>query len=188
MRLIDGVHLVGGGDLGFGLSHRSDGHMYAVASGGEVALIDVGTGLDTDAVIRQARADGLDPASISRLFVTHYHPDHAGGLAAWRRLTGGTTHAGRDGAAAIAAGDEEVCGLAAGRRAKLYPQEWRLEPCPVDVVLDDGWTVMIGDLRLQAISTPGHCRGHMAFLLIGDRKSTRLNSSHIQKSRMPSSA
>ena len=27
-----------------------------------------------------------------------------------------------------------------------------------------------------------------AVLLLGDRKSTRLNSSHIQKSRMPSSA
>ena len=29
---------------------------------------------------------------------------------------------------------------------------------------------------------------HMALLLLTDRKSTRLNSSHIQKSRMPSSA
>ena len=28
----------------------------------------------------------------------------------------------------------------------------------------------------------------IAFLVFGDRKSTRLNSSHIQKSRMPSSA
>jgi glyoxylase-like metal-dependent hydrolase (beta-lactamase superfamily II) len=167
MRLIDGVHLVGGGDLGFGLSHRSDGHMYAIASGGEVALIDVGTGLDTDSVVRHLRDDSLDPAAISRLFVTHYHPDHAGGLASWRRHTGATTFAGRDGASAIEAGDEETCGLAAGRRARLYPQDWRLEPCPVDTRLDDGWSVDIGELRLLAISTPGHCRGHMSFLLTG---------------------
>lgn len=167
MRLIDGIHLIGGGDAGFGLSHRSDGHMYAIVSEGEVALIDVGTGLDTDAVIRHARKDGLDPDAISRLFVTHYHPDHAGGLAAWRRLTGATTFAGRDGADAIEAGDEETCGLAAGRRAKLYPQDWRLDPCPVDLRLDDGWTTTVGTLTIRAISTPGHCRGHVSFLLTG---------------------
>ena len=38
-----------------------------------------------------------------------------------------------------------------------------------------------------------HCIEHMLFkgtrrFAVGDRKSTRLNSSHIQKSRMPSSA
>ena len=31
-------------------------------------------------------------------------------------------------------------------------------------------------------------RGNIDWLTVGDRKSTRLNSSHIQKSRMPSSA
>jgi hydroxyacylglutathione hydrolase len=167
MRLMEGIHLVGGGDAGFGLSHRSDGHIYAIESGGDVALIDVGTGLDTDSVIGQLRDDGLRPEAISRLFVTHYHPDHAGGLAAWRRLTGASVLAGRDGAAAIAAGDEETCGLVAGRRAGFYPQDWRLEPCPVDTPLDDGWTARVGDLRLQVISTPGHCRGHVSFLVTG---------------------
>ena len=167
MRVIDGVHLVGGGDLGFGLSHRSDGHIYAIASAGEVALIDVGTGLDTDSVVGHLREDGLDPDAISRLFVTHYHPDHAGGLAAWRRLTGAAVFAGRDGAAAIEAGDEETCGFAAGRRAQLYPQDWRLDPCPVDTKLDDDWTIQVGSLTVRAISTPGHCRGHVSFLVTG---------------------
>jgi hydroxyacylglutathione hydrolase len=167
VKLIDGVHLVGGGDAGFNLSHRSDGHIYAVASEGEVALIDVGTGLDTVLVVRRLRDDGLAPESISRLFVTHYHPDHAGGLAPWRRLTGAPVFAGRDGAAAIAAGDEEICGLNAGRRAGLYPPSWHLEACPVDTPLDDGWSAEIGTLRLQAIATPGHCRGHVSYLLTG---------------------
>ena len=34
----------------------------------------------------------------------------------------------------------------------------------------------------------GLCRAKNATNILGDRKSTRLNSSHIQKSRMPSSA
>jgi glyoxylase-like metal-dependent hydrolase (beta-lactamase superfamily II) len=168
VRLIEGVHLVGGGDLGFGLSHRADAHLYALVSDGEVALIDVGTGLDTAAVLRQLHDDGLAVASISRVFLTHYHPDHAGGAAAWRRLTrGAAIHAGRDGVAAIEAGDENTCGLTAGKVAGLYPPEWRLEPCPVDIALDDGWTASVGRLRIQAVATPGHCRGHVSFLVTG---------------------
>ena len=167
MRLIEGVHLVGGGDLGFGLSHRADGHIYAIASEGEVALIDVGTGLDTDAVVGHLRDDGLAPEAIRRLFVTHYHPDHAGGAAAWRHLTGADVLAGRDGADAIETADEATCGLVAGRRAGLYPPEWRLEPCPVAVRLDDGWEASVGRLRVRAIATPGHCRGHFSFLVTG---------------------
>src|SRR3954464_13817123 len=148
MRLIDGVHLVGGGDLGFGLSYRSDGHIYALASDGEVALIDVGTGLEPDRVVEHLREDGLAPDAVSRLFLTHYHPDHAGGAAAWRSLTGASVLAGRDGADAIEAADEETCGLVAGRRAGIYPPEWRLEACPVDVRLDDGWSTTVGRLRI----------------------------------------
>jgi glyoxylase-like metal-dependent hydrolase (beta-lactamase superfamily II) len=167
MRLIDGVHLVGGGDLGFNLSHKCDCHVYAIVSEGEVALIDVGTGLDADAVVRHLRDDGIDPGAISRLIVTHYHPDHAGGLAAWRRLTGAAVHAGREGAAAIRTGDEATTGLLAARKAGMYPHDWRLEPCPVDVELVDGWEIQVGQLRLRAIDTPGHCRGHVSFLLTG---------------------
>ena len=166
VRLHPNVHLVGGGDLGFNLSHRSDGHVYAVVSDGEIALIDVGTGLDTGAVMRELRDGGVDPANLRHLVVTHYHGDHAGGLAAWRRLSGGArTYAGRDGAAAIAAGDEVTTGLAAGRAAGIYPADYRYEPCPIDVSMDDGAAIQVGRLRVLAVATPGHCRGHMSFLL-----------------------
>ena len=41
----------------------------------------------------------------------------------------------------------------------------------------------------QPVLAPGYVRHvHEAVVLLADRKSTRLNSSHIQKSRMPSSA
>jgi hydroxyacylglutathione hydrolase len=166
VRLHPNVHLVGGGDLGFNLSHRSDGHIYALESDGEIALIDVGTGLDTGAVLGHLRDGGLDPGSLRHLVVTHYHGDHAGGLAAWRRLApAAATYAGRDGAAAIAAGDERTTGLAAGRAAGIYPADYRYEPCPIDVALDDGAAIAVGKLRVLAVATPGHCRGHMSFLL-----------------------
>ena len=36
--------------------------------------------------------------------------------------------------------------------------------------------------------TAAHPEASVTWVVMGDRKSTRLNSSHIQKSRMPSSA
>lgn len=167
MQLHDNVHLIGGGNLGFGLSHPCDGHMYAVASDGEIALIDVGTGLDMGAAVRELRAGGLDPGAIRRLVVTHYHGDHAGGLARWRSRLGDGVDAlaGADGADAIEAGDEDATGLAAGRRAGMYPADYHAGPSPVSVRLADGDAIRVGRLQITAIATPGHCRGHMSFLM-----------------------
>ena len=46
--------------------------------------------------------------------------------------------------------------------------------------------VFIDGMYAAELST--HCGHEHGILVTGDRKSTRLNSSHIQKSRMPSSA
>ena len=45
----------------------------------------------------------------------------------------------------------------------------------------------LGDYYSSKGETPGRWGGS-GLAALGDRKSTRLNSSHIQKSRMPSSA
>ena len=45
-----------------------------------------------------------------------------------------------------------------------------------------------GLVYVQFYGPPSHPRAHLKNAVVVDRKSTRLNSSHIQKSRMPSSA
>ena len=47
---------------------------------------------------------------------------------------------------------------------------------------------LFGQFLQGALRNPSAADGQRGTLLLGDRKSTRLNSSHIQKSRMPSSA
>lgn len=165
MKLSPDVYLVGGGDLGFNLSHKSDAHVYAVKSRDEVCLVDVGLGLEIETVLVNLRNDGLDPDAIGRIFVTHYHADHAGGLERWRTLTGGRVYASAQAAPAIRAGDERQVGLEGARRAGTYPEDYRLHPCPVDVELYGGESVAIGDLEINAIATSGHCDGHVAYQL-----------------------
>jgi hydroxyacylglutathione hydrolase len=167
VRLSRDVYLVGGGDLGFNVSHPSDSHVYLIRSGDELALVDVGIGLDLDRITSNIRDDGLDPATISKIFVTHYHADHAGGLNRWAHLTGATLHASADAAEAIRTGDSLRVGLLGAQKVGVYPADYVLEPCPVDVELRDGDEFRIGDLTIASIDSPGHCDGHMVFHLRG---------------------
>jgi len=150
LKLSSDVHLVGGGNLGFNISDPGDCHIYVVDGGDELAIIDSGVGAGVEQVLDNIRADGLKVDRIGHLVVTHYHADHAGGLARLRRLTGAKTYASKGCASAIAEGDEEAISL-----------------CPIDVAFDEDEEIRVGDLRLIPISTPGHCAGHSSFLVQG---------------------
>ena len=64
----------------------------------------------------------------------------------------------------------------------------------VEAIRRDSFDAIITDLRmpkvdgLQVLRSAKEASPDTAVIMVTDRKSTRLNSSHIQKSRMPSSA
>jgi hydroxyacylglutathione hydrolase len=167
VRLTPDVFLVGGGSFAFDMSSPFDCHVYAVRSGSEIALIDVGTGLDIDSITSNMRQDGLDPSAVSQIFVTHYHADHAGGLATWRDLTGARVHASAGSTPAIASGDAKTIGLEAAQRGGFYPADYVFRACPVDVQVDGGELLRIGDFTITPHNSPGHCYGHAVYHLTG---------------------
>lgn len=166
MRLTDEVYLVGGGDYGFNLSDRLDCHTYVVKSGDELVLIDTGlTGHET--ILANIRDDGLDPERISRIFITHYHADHAGGCAPMKQATGAKMITPVEAAAAIRTADGDQTGLNWAKSFGFYPQDFDWQPCEVDEEYTHGDLFQIGALEMEAISTPGHCGGHYCLLLRG---------------------
>ena len=170
MKLTEDVYLVGGGNLAFNLSNGADCHIYVVKNGDHLAMIDAGVGLGTDMVIDNMRSDGLDPAAVRQIFVTHYHVDHAGALKQWRDLTGAKVYASTGSATAIRTGDAETVGLAQAKKGGYYPSDYVLQPCPVDVAFDEGESFRIGDLPLTPYASPGHCNGHVVYLLNGQER------------------
>ena len=56
--------------------------------------------------------------------------------------------------------------------------------CNCNVIHED----IVNDVKSKMQPKDDYIQLASLFKLFGDRKSTRLNSSHIQKSRMPSSA
>ena len=168
MRLSRDVYLLGSGDFGFNLSDPFDSHVYVVASSGELAMIDTGTGFGEDEIIANARDDGLDLDSLRHVLVTHGHLDHSGGAAGMRRRFGADVLATAPTADFLRRGDEDAISLSAARRAGMYPPEYRLTPTPVDRELHDGERLSIGSLELEVLETPGHCAGHACFVLRGN--------------------
>lgn len=147
-----------------------DCHVYVIDGGTAAALVDCGTGIATDGLL-----DGIDATDcldrLSHVLLTHYHADHAGGAAALRAERDVRVLASAETAAALAAGDEERTQVAAARAAGIYPADYRYPACPVDEVVSDGATLRVGQLLVDVHASPGHCDGHLCFLVDdGDRR------------------
>lgn len=141
-----------------------DCHVYLLDGGAEVALVDTGTGLAAD--VLAANVERVVPLDrLTHVFVTHYHADHAGGASALRARTGALVCASEETAAALPVADEEATQVAAARRTGVYPRDYRLPACDVDVVVTDEMTWQVGHLRVTAYASPGHCAGHVCYLV-----------------------
>jgi glyoxylase-like metal-dependent hydrolase (beta-lactamase superfamily II) len=115
----------------------SNAYLVADEESGKGVLIDGNDVLDP--LLDRAERDGIE---ITHILVTHPHADHIAGLAAAReRLGGPPLVAHPDAAAEI---EEEV-----------------------GETIEDGGKLSSGGLEIEAISTPGHAAGHLAFLVDG---------------------
>ena len=167
MRLTDRIHLIGSGEPDLLTTDAIDSQVYLVEAPEGHVVIDGGAGRSVDAILANVVADGLAPADIGWLLITHAHADHAGAGPAWRaRVPGLRIAASPEVAGWLTAGDEEATSVDRARRAGMYPPDYRLTPCEIDLEMSDGTTLELDvDLRLTAVATPGHARGHLAFLL-----------------------
>ena len=115
----------------------SNAYLVADEEGGSGVLIDGNDELGP--LLERAERDGIE---ITHILLTHSHLDHIAGLAEARERLGGPpllAHA--DTAAEL---DDEVT-----------------------QTVGDGETISTGGLEIEAIHTPGHAAGHLAYLVNG---------------------
>jgi glyoxylase-like metal-dependent hydrolase (beta-lactamase superfamily II) len=165
MRLSDRVFLTLSGDSGCSLSHGSDCNAYAVECDGEVLLIDAGVGIQTELLLRNLGADGIQTEQISTLLLTHGHLDHSGGASWLHERLGLEVIASLETAAALETGDEDAISLGAAKRAGIYDAAVSLHACPVARRLQGGEIWKVRDVTIRAMRTPGHSDDMLSFLL-----------------------
>jgi glyoxylase-like metal-dependent hydrolase (beta-lactamase superfamily II) len=143
--------------------------MTAIRNGGKVTLFDTGFGANgaptTGKMADNMKAQGLDPATVSTVVISHFHPDHISGL--WAKDTSACTFP-----------NAEI--LMPEIEYKFWTDAALVEKVPDGVKAHvrriqstfptwknikqygDGAEVVPG---VRAISTPGHTAGHTSFLV-----------------------
>ena len=157
MKITDKVYLVGGS--GFGYSAPGDCNIYMIDCGSKLALVDTGGGRGIPEVLKNVERMGFNPEDIEVVFLTHCHFDHIGGNAELYDSVG--------------------CKFAAHKLAKeqietigevtLYSMGQRngleFKPVKVEIVLDDSYSVTVGDTTFKTYHIPGHTPGGIAIIL-----------------------
>jgi len=165
VKIAEGVYLVGSGRSGFGLTDDYDCHVYLLDGGDTYVLVDAGSGRATQAIVAQIEADGLDPRRVRQILLTHGHADHAAGAAALRERLGAVVLASPEVARFVRDGDDRAISLDVARTAGLYPPDFTFQACPLERELAGGDAVDVGNLRVEAVATPGHATGHLAYVV-----------------------
>jgi hydroxyacylglutathione hydrolase len=165
MQIDPQVYVIGSGQLGFDMTDPFDCHVYLFDAGGTYVVFDSGTGMGIDRILDVCRRDGLDPAHIDHLFLTHAHSDHGGGAAHLHERTNCAVYSGAGTAKIVTAGDEEAVSLPTAKAGRAYPKDYVYEPCPVEEILKGGDVVALGSLKIEVIPTPGHSHDHHCYLV-----------------------
>ena len=180
MKLTDEVYLVAAGEHGISLTHNSDCYVYLIDGGdGNLALVDAGVGINSQAIVDNIVAHGFDPGDIKYLFLTHAHTDHVGGAAFFKDLSGCKVTLSEEEAGMMEEADEVALGLDVAKRSGFYPQDFEVRPCPVDIRLKDGDEIQVGNLTVKSIIVSGHSRASVCYLLQGKEKRYIFVGDHI---------
>jgi len=154
MQLLDGVYMLGS---------LSPSVAYVIDTSEGLVLIDSGLEADCTALLQQIKYLQLDPARIKKVLLTHAHGDHVLGAMYLARLTGAQVYAGK--------GDVDVLRLGGPREALFSTYDMPdvdTHATEIDVPLEGGETIELGDVQIRVIATPGHTPGSLCFLLEHD--------------------
>jgi glyoxylase-like metal-dependent hydrolase (beta-lactamase superfamily II) len=130
---------------------------------GQITLIDMGIASSGAKVIAALRSIGSDPSDVSRLMLTHCHPDHAGGAAYVSRETGRPVDIHAEDAEYVRTGTQPDVDQTSGIGKLFRKLPAKTEKFTVGEELTDGQVVpFAGGIRV--VHTPGHSPGHASYL------------------------
>lgn len=126
---------------------------YVVYGGlkGECAVIDPA---DAGPVLSFCERNGLRCTGI---LITHGHFDHIMGVAKLREATGAKVY--------MSAIDSGNLTQESGSGKKSFSWGYKIEPCAVDRMLEDGDTVETAGFSFKVIATPGHTPGGVCYVM-----------------------
>ncbi|NMI01612.1 MBL fold metallo-hydrolase [Pseudonocardia acidicola] len=131
---------------------------------GSVTLVDTGLTSAPPRIVAGLAAMGKHPSDVTRIVLTHAHPDHGGGAAEMARQTGAPVAVHSDDVPYAEQGrsPRQDRSTPAGRVFARLPGG-RFPPVPVGESLTDGQVLDVAG-GVRVVATPGHSPGHISLL------------------------
>src|SRR5947208_8019102 len=144
-------------ELNYQAGRRLGVNVYLIDGGSEFLLIDIGY-LDTvPEIVDLIRQMDYNLSTCKMLIATHADADHIQGCARSKELL----------KAKVAAHPLSVEPLESGDTIQTYASikaqgiEIPMPPCKIDLLLNEGDTIPVGNLELSVWHTPGHTPGQL---------------------------
>jgi glyoxylase-like metal-dependent hydrolase (beta-lactamase superfamily II) len=149
-------------------------HLYLLEDDNGLTLIDTGYKNSEQKIVAAVEALGKKPTDIHNIVLTHCHPDHAGSLAALKKITRASAWMHREDAEIVRGNAKIVLSQPAPGLVNAAMYRMFIKNVPpfipateIEHEIQDGETLPIAG-GLKAIHTPGHSAGHIALLLPRD--------------------
>jgi glyoxylase-like metal-dependent hydrolase (beta-lactamase superfamily II) len=146
-------------EMNYQAQRRIGVNVYLIDGGSEFALIDVGFLDDLQDVLELIRKMDFRFATCKMIVATHADVDHTQGLMRAREILKTDVAAHPKAVVALEEGDEILTFARIDAQGIRIP----IPPCKVDLTINEGDVIEIGDKTLEVWSTPGHTPGQLAF-------------------------
>lgn len=158
--VVPGVHAI---QLGVVNAYLIEGH--------DLTLVDTGSPGSGAEIMRAVQMLGRSPREIAHILVTHCHPDHSGGLAEIKRISGAAAYM-HPLSAAVVRGEEPGRKLSPApgfinrvlTGAFIRQPPWKIPWAHVEHEVLDSDELDCTGKHITAVHAPGHCCGQLAFL------------------------
>jgi glyoxylase-like metal-dependent hydrolase (beta-lactamase superfamily II) len=122
-------------------------------------LLDSGLGSSAGRIREALASLGGAPEELKRIYLTHHHPDHIGGLPGVREWAPGAELISSEGEAEVISGRRPNDPASNPVFAALFRNQ-KLPAAPIDRTVGEGGVVA----GFRVVSTPGHTRDHTSLL------------------------
>ena len=146
-------------ELNYQAGRRLGVNVYLIDGGSEFILIDIGFEDSLDTIVDLLRKMDFNLSNCKMIIATHADADHIQGSAKAREILKTKIAAHPASVEPIETGDEIVTYAT----IKAQGIEIPMPKCKIDIVLNEGDKIQVGDQTLEVWHTPGHTQGQLSF-------------------------
>ncbi|MBL8797641.1 MAG: MBL fold metallo-hydrolase [Planctomycetia bacterium] len=146
-------------EMNYQAGRRLGVNVYLIDGGSEFLLIDIGFLEPVDEIIELVRKMDFNLSTCKMLIATHADADHIQGAARAKEVL----------KTKVAAHPLSVEPLETGDQVTTYASikaqgiEIEMPPCKIDLLLNEGDVITVGNQKLEVWHMPGHTPGHLNF-------------------------